>query len=137
MIFSSAGSEVSAGSVCWTRVKAAFLGVARLGGDIDLAGRILADDDHGKTGLGLALATSSAVSVLTVRTTSSATLFPSMISAMTILNSLPSACCSGASAARHFHENSNTQSRQSAVPCRKLETGMFLFGTARYFMAQK
>jgi len=38
------------------RMKAAFLGGAGFGGDIDLACRILADDDHRQTGLPPALA---------------------------------------------------------------------------------
>ena len=33
------------------RMEAALLGLARLGGDIDLARRILADDDHRQAGL--------------------------------------------------------------------------------------
>ncbi|WP_206519352.1 hypothetical protein, partial [Mesorhizobium sp. M7A.F.Ca.US.005.03.2.1] len=37
----------------------------------------------------------------------------------------------------HLHEKSNMQSRQSAVPCRLRETGMFLYGTAQIFVAQK
>src|SRR5262245_59472950 len=60
--------------------------------------------------------TSSAVSALTLATTSSPTALPSMISAIPRL-------CRYRTPARHIDENPSAQSRHCAVRCRKLATG--------------